>query len=47
MTNEEHQQAREEEREEMVQLARTETERTLTEYGLPAAEIALILGSGE
>ncbi|MCJ0868064.1 hypothetical protein [Streptomyces sp. AP-93] len=47
MTDHDHDQAREEEREDMVQLARTETERTLTEYGVAPAEIALILGSGE
>ncbi|MGW6412695.1 hypothetical protein ACWF95_36830 [Streptomyces vinaceus] len=47
MTAAEHEQAREEERADMVQLARTETERVLTEHGVDPAEIVLIIGGAE
>ncbi|WP_183068990.1 hypothetical protein [Streptomyces sp. gCLA4] len=47
MTAEQHEQAREEERAEMVRLARTETEAALTAYGLPEDEILLIIGGAE
>ncbi|MFE2283837.1 hypothetical protein ACFXDJ_06665 [Streptomyces sp. NPDC059443] len=47
MTAAEHEQAREQERDDMVRLARTKTERVLTEHGVDPAEIALIIGGAE